>query len=171
MMERVIVIGSPGSGKSSFARKLHTETGIPLYYLDMLWHKPDRTTVSQEEFDARLQVILDQDSWIMDGNYQRTLEKRLRVCDTVFLMDIPTETCIAGVEARIGRKREDMPWVETELDEEFRQYIMEFSQARLPQIYALLETYQDRKNIVIFKSREEADRYNILKSGNPVNCG
>ena len=165
MMERVIVIGSPGSGK------LHVETGIPLYYLDMLWHKPDRTTVSQEEFDARLQVILDQDSWIMDGNYQRTLEKRLRVCDTVFLMDIPTETCIAGVEARIGRKREDMPWVETELDEEFRQYIMEFSQARLPQIYALLETYQDRKNIVIFKSREEADRYNILKSGNPVNCG
>lgn len=171
MMERVIVIGSPGSGKSSFARKLHVETGIPLYYLDMLWHKPDRTTVSQEEFDARLQVILDQDSWIMDGNYQRTLEKRLRVCDTVFLMDIPTETCIVGVEARIGRKREDMPWVETELDEEFRQYIMEFSQARLPQIYALLETYQDRKNIVIFKSREEADRYNILKSGNPVNCG
>lgn len=171
MMERVIVIGSPGSGKSSFARKLHTETGIPLYYLDMLWHKPDRTTVPQEEFDARLQVILDQDRWIMDGNYQRTLEKRLTACDTVFLLDIPTEICIAGVEARIGREREDMPWVETEFDEEFRQYIMEFSQARLPQIYALLEKHRDRKNIVIFKSRKEADRYNILRSGNTANCG
>ena len=57
-MERVIVIGSPGAGKSTFARRLRDASQIPLYYLDMIWHLPDRTNVSREEFDMQLQEIL-----------------------------------------------------------------------------------------------------------------
>lgn len=45
-MRKVIVIGSPGAGKSTFSRQLHRLTGLPLYHLDLLWHKPDRTNVS-----------------------------------------------------------------------------------------------------------------------------
>lgn len=52
--EKIVVIGSPGAGKSTFSRKLRDVTGLPLYYLDMLYHKPDRTTVSRQEFDAKL---------------------------------------------------------------------------------------------------------------------
>ena len=48
--KKVIIIGSPGSGKSTFARKLRDITGLPLHYLDMIWHRPDKTTVSKEEF-------------------------------------------------------------------------------------------------------------------------
>ena len=66
-MQRVIVIGSSGAGKSTFARRLRDKTGLPLYYLDMLWHKPDRTTVSREEFDLQLGKLLEQDEWILDG--------------------------------------------------------------------------------------------------------
>ena len=83
-MEKVIVIGCPGAGKSTFARRLREKTGLPLYYLDMLWHKPDRTNVSAEEFDVCLQKILEQENWIVDGNYLRTLEMRLQACDSVF---------------------------------------------------------------------------------------
>ncbi len=61
-MKRVIVIGSPGAGKSTFARKLKDKTGLPLYYLDRIFHKPDRTTVTREEFDQKLQTILQTDS-------------------------------------------------------------------------------------------------------------
>ena len=111
-MLKIIIVGSPGAGKSTFARKLRDITGIPLFYLDMLWHKPDRTTVTQEEFNNRLNGILQKDRWIIDGNYQRTLEPRLQACDTVFLMDFPLETCISGAESRIGKKREDLPWTE-----------------------------------------------------------
>lgn len=57
-MLRAIVIGSPGAGKSTFARKLRDRTGLPLYYLDMLWHKSDQTTHTKAEFDATLQQIL-----------------------------------------------------------------------------------------------------------------
>ena len=69
---RIIVIGSPGSGKSTFARKLRDKTGLPLYYLDMIYHNPDRTTVSREEFELRLSDILETDEWVIDGNYQRS---------------------------------------------------------------------------------------------------
>lgn len=157
-LRRVIVIGSSGSGKSTFARRLRDMTGLPLYYLDMIWHKPDKTNISKDEFDRRLNEILSADRWIIDGNYQRTLEVRLKKCDTVFLFDLPLEACLAGAEARVGTKREDMPWVENELDEEFRQWIVDFPRKQLPEIYGLPEKYKD-KNIVVFKSREDAETY------------
>lgn len=158
MMKRILVIGCPGSGKSTFARKLRDKLGLPLYPLDMIWHKPDKTNVTREEFDAELQRIMQHDEWIIDGNYSRTLEVRLDSCDIVFLFDLPTELCIAGVEARIGTKREDMPWIEEEFDPEFYQYILTFSQEKLPQIY---ESINARPSLdkVIFRSREEADAY------------
>ena len=156
-MQKVIIIGSPGAGKSTFARRLRDKTGLPLYHLDLLWHKPDRTTVTREAFDTRIAELLKQDEWILDGNFQRTLEARLNACDTVFLLDLPLEVCLTSVASRVGQVREDMPWIETEFDPEFKQWIMEFPEKKLPQIHELLEKYQDSKRIVIFKSRTEAD--------------
>lgn len=158
-MIKIIIIGSPGSGKSTFARKLRDITDIPLYYLDMIWHKPDRTNISQEEFDTQLNDILQKDRWIIDGNYQRTLESRLEKCDTVFFMDFPIDVCLSGAESRIGKKREDLPWIEHEFDEEFRQWIIDFPENRLTQIYQKIEKYRHNKDIIIFKSRKEADEY------------
>ena len=115
-MKRVLVIGCPGAGKSTFSRRLSAKTGLPIHYLDMIWHKPDRTNISQEEFDERLESILRFDEWIIDGNYLRTLTRRLQECDTVFFFDIPLDDCLMGVTDRLGKPREDMPWVDTELD-------------------------------------------------------
>ncbi len=157
-MEKIIVIGCPGSGKSTFSRALRDKTGLPLYYLDMLWHKPDKTNITREEFDTKLAEVLNKDNWIIDGNYNRTLEMRMQKCDTVFLLDFPTEICLAGVESRIGKKREEMPWVEEEFDPEFKEWILNFRDDKLPYIYELLDKYND-KEIVIFKSREEMNAY------------
>ena len=123
----------------------------------MIWHRSDKTNVTREEFDARLAEILARDEWIIDGNYNRTLEVRLRACDTVFLFDLPTEACLDGVRRRIGTKREDMPWVEEEFDSEFYEWIENFNRDRLPRIYELLGMSGEGKDIIVFHTREEAD--------------
>ncbi len=157
-MKKVIIIGSPGAGKSTFARALHRKTHLPLYYLDMLWHKPDKTTISRQDFDCSLADILSQNKWIIDGNYSRTLESRLIACDTVFFLDFPPEVCLQGVNDRIGKPREDMPWIEEAVDEELISCIKSFSKRELPHIYTLLKKY-NYKSIIIFKSREESEKY------------
>ena len=158
-MKRTVVIGCSGSVKSVFSRKLRDATGLSLYYLDMIWHKPDGTNISREEFDKQLDSIISRDSWIIDGNYQRTLETRIKACDTVFLFDLPTEICIEGALSRIGKKREDMPWFENELDPEFRQWIESFRANQLPEVYRLLEKYKNNREIVVFRTREQADKF------------
>lgn len=86
------------------------------------------------------------------------MEKRLRLCDTVFLLDYPLELCLSSIESRVGKKRSDMPWVETELDEEFRQFVVDFLKSKLPSIYNMLEKVKVKK-VVIFTSRKQADDY------------
>ena len=157
-MKKIIVIGCSGSGKTTFAEKLRDKIGIELFYLDAIWHRPDRTHISREEYDARLSEILALDAWIIDGNYSRTIETRMAACDTVLLFDLPVEVCLEGAISRLGKARYDMPWIDTELDPKLKRDIEEFPSKNLPAIYALLDKYSD-KNIAIFKSREEADEF------------
>ena len=158
-MKKIIVIGCPGSGKTTFAEKLRDKLGLQLFYLDAIWHKPDRTHISREEYDARLAEILALDSWIIDGNYSRTIETRISACDTVFLFDLPVEVCIDGAISRLGKPRYDMPWIDTELDPRLKQEIEEFAIKNLPTIYTLIDKYKAGKTIIVFKSREAADGF------------
>ncbi len=157
-MKRIIVIGNSGAGKSTFARKLSKIIGINVYPLDMIWHKPDKTTVTRDEFDEKLSEIMKKEAWIIDGNYSRTLSWRLEQSDTIFLLDYPLSVCLQGVESRIGKKREDMPWIEQEFEDEFKQWIIDFSKNKRSEIYQLIKNNPD-KEYHIFYSREEANQY------------
>lgn len=158
-MQKVIIIGCPGSGKTTFAEKLNKITGLPLYYLDAIWHKPDKTHITRENFDERLSRIFDTPEWIIDGNYSRTIEMRIRQCDTIFLFDLPTEVCIQGATDRLGKGRYDLPWIDNELSPSLKKEIEDFPFNNLPIIYELLEKHRDDKQVIVFKSREAADNY------------
>ena len=158
-MNKIIVIGCPGSGKSTFAKQLKAIYNIPLYHLDLIWNKPDKTTISREAFDDELNKIFKEQEWIIDGNYQRTIEKRIIEANTIYLLDYPLDICLQGASGRVGIKRDDMPWVEEELNAEFKQKILDFAQTKLPKVYELLEKYKENKRIVIFKTREQAQNY------------
>ena len=163
-MQKVIVIGCPGSGKTTFAEKLRDRVGLPLIYLDAIWHKPDRTHIPREEFDAKLVEILAEDRWIIDGNYSRTVETRIRACDTVFLFDLPTSDCLEGARSRLGKERYDVPWIDTELDPFLEKEIEDFPTKSLPLIYALIDKYKEGKTVIIFKSREQANSFLNIKT-------
>ena len=158
-MKKIIVIGCPGSGKTTFALKLRDKIGLPLFHLDAIWHKPDRTHISRDEYDSRLAEIMALDEWIIDGNYASTIEARIKECDTVFLFDLPTEVCLAGAIERLGKKRDDMPWFDNELDPVFKASIETFPSNVLPYLYKVIERYGYGKDVIVFKSREQAEKF------------
>ncbi len=159
-MKRVMVIGCPGSGKSTFSRALHDRTGIPLFHLDMMYWNADRTTVEKSVFRERLSSTLQKSEWIIDGNYGSTIEQRLQVCDTVIFLDYPLDVCINGIMERRGKVRTDLPWIEDpdEEDTDFIEFVKNFNTQSRPGIIELLNKYSN-KEIYIFKSRDEADKF------------
>ena len=157
-MKKIIVIGCPGSGKSTVSRALHNKTAIPLYHLDMMYWNADKTTVEKSIFLERLSAVLKKDEWIIDGNYGSTMELRMAACDTVIFLDYPLDVCLNGIKERFGKPRSDMPWIETEEDAEFIEFIKSYNEQQKPKVLELLKKYSD-KNIIILESREQADAF------------
>ncbi len=159
-MKRIMIIGCPGSGKSTFAGALQKIVQLPLIHLDMLNWNADGTTVPREIFQQRLQAELQKDCWIIDGNYGSTMEERLQQCDTVFFLDYPKDICLKGIQERKGKPRNDMPWVESSEtdDTEFLAFVENYTHTSRPAVLQLLQKYSSRE-IHIFRERCEADQY------------
>ena len=68
VQNKIIVIGPGGAGKSYFSKELAKNTKLPLYHLDNIFWKEDKTHISREEFDEKLLEILEKDNWIIDGD-------------------------------------------------------------------------------------------------------
>lgn len=168
-MKKVIVVGCSGSGKSVFSRSFAKLSGLPLHHLDNIWWLEDGTNVSREEFDSQLGGILEREEWIIDGNYRRTMEKRIEACDTVIFFDLPVEICIEGIRERKGKDRPDMPWKGAleDGDAEFMEYIRGYNEIQRPYVLDLLGRYSD-KNIIVFKSRDDADKF-LCEMRNEIN--
>lgn len=157
-MKKIIVIGSPGAGKSCFSKKLALFTGINLFHMDNLYWRSDRTHITHDELVEKLREIMSDDSWIIDGNYISTLELRVNEADTVFYMDYPTDICIEGIRGRIGKKRDDIPWTEQELDDDFLKFVESFCTDTKPRIEEMLKKYTD-KTLYRFCGRDDADEF------------
>ena len=155
---RILILGCPGSGKSTFARALAARTGLPLVYLDNLWWRADGSHISRDEFDRTLAGLLAGERWIMDGDYSRTYEVRLRAADTVVFLDYPEDVCMDGIRRRVGEERPDMPWKESTLDPELVAMVKNFATDNRPVLLSLFQKYPE-KQVITFTSREEADRW------------
>ena len=169
-MTRVMIIGGNGSGKSTFAKQLHTITGLPLVHLDRLLWYGNWQTRTREEFDALLGAELEKDVWIIDGNYNRTIPKRLSYCETVFYFDFSTLRCLWGVTWRVltnlGRVRDDMGGdCRERFDFSFYKSILGFNKKHRKRYHAMMQEAREQgKTVVIFHNRRQVKRYlNMLE--------
>jgi adenylate kinase family enzyme len=98
--KRIAIIGSGGSGKSTFARHLGTELGIPVFHLDKLFWRPGWVEMSQPDWRAAQEKLVKGDSWIIDGNHEPTLDVRLSRADTIVMLDYGRIRCLWRVVRR-----------------------------------------------------------------------
>ena len=158
-MKKILVVGPSGAGKSYFSRTLGEKLNINVIHMDNLFWNEDKTHIEREVLILRLKEVMKEDSWIIDGDYAKTYELRMDACDTIFFLDFSLDQCLKGVESRIGKKRPDIPWVEDEFDPEFKEWIINWFDNKLPILKQLLEKYKNDKEIIILKSRKDAENY------------
>ena len=159
-MKRAIILGPYGAGKSTFARRLCDKTGLPLYYLDNIWFLPDRTSIDQFVFEARVFKLAGQDRWIIEGNYLNcSVENRLIRSDAIFLLDFPPDVCIDGIRERAGKRTESRPFVERVGNGDLIAKTRAFRENSMPRIYELIRRYGRGREVWVFHSRREADEF------------
>jgi adenylate kinase family enzyme len=161
-VRKVLVIGSPGAGKSVFSRRLGKITGLPLIHLDQHYWRPGWVEPSKEEWDRQLEELLQRDSWIIDGNYSRTMDLRLAYCDTAIFLDFPRHVCTWRVLKRsLGfTARPDLAvGCEEKVDVTFLKWTWNFSTRSRPGVLKRLQDASERISVVTLMSNDEVEKF------------
>ena len=165
-MQRVLVMGSSGSGKSTFARRLSGITGLPFISLDALFWKPGWVASDNAEFGQRVAEVARQPKWVMDGNYIRhgAGELRRQVSDTVIWFDLPRSSCMLGIMKRIagsyGKVRPEMAeGCPEKFDFEFFRYVWTYRRQQRPKLLEYFQALRADQSLVCFTDRAQANDY------------
>lgn len=162
-MERILIIGCGGAGKSTLARKLGEILGLPVVHLDKLFWKPGWVESAKEEIDEKILREMEKPRWIMDGNYNRTLSQRIKHCDTVIYLDFSRLACLMGVVKRVvttyGKSRPDMgEGCPERFDLEFLKWVWDFNRNKREEYYRLLNETEGIEAVVL-KNRRAVKRF------------
>ncbi len=162
-MKRILVIGSCGAGKSTFAKRLHKVTGLHLIHLDRFYHKPNWGKPTDDEWKAKVKELISGDEWIMDGNYGGTMELRMERADTVIWLDFPRILCTYRILKRTiqyrNKTRSDMAeGCNERFDWEFTKYVWNFKRDKNPLLEERLKKFNKLKQIRL-KSKDEIETF------------
>lgn len=158
--KKISIIGCPGSGKSTLSVQLAKILNLEAIHLDKIYWKPYWVNISKEEFDEKHDEILKKESFILDGNYNRTISKRLEKCDLVIYLDYDSQVCIDSYIQRVkdGSIKDFITenCVET-LDEDFNNYISSYNEKNRENNYKKI--YDSNIKYIILNNRDEKDEF------------
>ena len=162
-MKRIVIIGSNGAGKSTFARQLSEKLNIPATHLDQLYWCGNWQVVPHDVFLERVEQVMQAPSWIIDGNNLRSLDKRLEKADTLFWLELPPALCVWNVIKRElrykGKARPDMPEsCKSRIDPAFLRIVLEFNGKNRKKINELLQKYPGVK-VYHFRSYRQIHKF------------
>lgn len=161
-LERIIIIGGNGCGKTTFAKMLSDKLKLPLIHLDVLYWRDNWQAASKDEFDELLLQEVIKPKWIIDGNISRSIPLRLKYCDTVIYMDYSKIACVYGSIKRViknfGKSRPDMGgYCPERFDMEkfaFLKSVWNFNKNNKKRYYDMLNNANDIE-IIILKNRKQ----------------
>ena len=169
-MQKVLVIGCCGAGKSTFSRKLQAITNLELIHLDQYYHKPNWEEPEKDEWEQVLRKLVKQKRWIMDGNYADSFDIRFPLADSIIYLDYHSIKCCLRVIKRnikdFGKKRSDIAdGCKESFNLSFLKYVLTFNHKNRANIFNKLEKYKTTKDVIILKNDKEADLF-LLKNRN-----
>ncbi len=172
-MKRILVIGSCGAGKSTFARRLSAATNLKLIHLDKLYWKPNWVEPAKDEWRKTVEDALQGGEWIIDGNYGGTMEMRLEKCDTVIFLDFPRTVCTWRVIKRVFLyRRESRPDMAEGCSEkfnwEFVKWTWNYPTRSKPNVEERLKRFENEKTIIRLKSNKMVENFFMNYSNTSV---
>ncbi|MCB9355170.1 MAG: hypothetical protein H6575_11445 [Lewinellaceae bacterium] len=174
-MKRVLVLGSGGSGKTTFSGKLAKATGLPLHHLDAHYWRADWVATPEPQWRERVAALVGQDEWIIDGSYGGTLDLRIPRADAIFFLDISKYRCLWNILLRrikyarfTGKSRPGMaPGCQESIWLSFLIWVWRYPVAKKPGVLHAIQTQKRTDaNVYIFRSYREMDVFlSHLKNG------
>ena len=163
-MKRISIVGSGGAGKSTFAHQLASILHLPVIHLDSLYWQPGWIATPQDEWREKQQHMVQQECWIIDGNYTSTLDMRFAVADTIIFLDFPRLLCLyRAVKRQIqfaGKTRPDMAkGCPERIDREFLLWIWNYPNNGRVRVLKKIEQYQEGKQVVILHSPRQVQQF------------
>ncbi|MDX2202795.1 MAG: topology modulation protein [Hyphomicrobiaceae bacterium] len=160
-MQRVLVIGISGAGKSTLSRALAARTGLPLIHLDKEYWRPGWTMTPRAEWRPKVVELATRERWIMDGNFDSSLDLRLPRADTLIWFDYPTLRCLWRAMKRVaksyGRVRPDLaPGCPERIDVDFLRYIWRFNRVQRPRLLAQIAKHGAHLAPIVIRRDAEA---------------
>lgn len=164
--KKVMIMGRPGSGKSTFSIQLQQILKIPLFHLDKYFFEANWVQRNYQDFLNQQQSLVNQCCWIIDGNSSKSLELRYSRADVCLYFNFPKYLCYYRTFKRLFYKHSSIDDRAAGCRETIRWSLLQYMwgyEKRINPILILLKTkYPNVKLIELCSDQEVADVKNTL---------